>query len=232
MNKFINILLVSTFLLSSITIAYAQEEREVRNLSPYHSVKVSGSYKVQLVVGDPGSITLEGSKLSVISTSIKNNVLHIRSKPNLKWTNWRGSTTITVPIEDIKSLSLSGSGKITGDRTLDVDKLKISVSGSGRVNLNVSADSIESSVSGSGGITLSGDTDKVSFSLAGSGYLKASDLKADSAIGNISGSGSIEVYASDSFNGHVSGSGRITCYGNPEKQNQKISGSGRISFAN
>ena len=230
MKKFINPLLVLAFVLGSSTLIHAQQEREVRDLDPYHSVKVSGPYNVTLIIGKPGSITLEGAKLSIISTSIKNGTLIIQSKPNVGWNSWRGATTVTVPVEEVKQLALSGSGKISNNHTLQSDKLKVSLAGSGKINLDVSAKSIESSVSGSGRITLSGNTDKVSFSLAGSGTVRASELKAESAIANISGSGSVHVYTSGSFNGNVSGSGRIKCYGNPKEHSQKVSGSGRISF--
>ncbi|MCY3999061.1 MAG: DUF2807 domain-containing protein [Flavobacteriaceae bacterium] len=230
MKKFIGQLLVLAFIVGPLTLSQAQQEKEVREVGFYHSIKVAGSYKVNLVKGQPGSITLDGSKLSAVRASVKNGTLTIQRKSNLGSNSWRGAIEVTVPIDELNALALSGSGKISNNHTLSSDQLKLSLAGSGKIDLKVHADSIEGSVSGSGGITLSGDTDRVTFSLAGSGFVKASELKADKAIANVSGSGSVNLYASDSFNGNVSGSGSIKCHGTPDKQNQKVSGSGRISF--
>ncbi len=230
MKKFINQLWIIALILGSLTISQAQQEREVRDIGFYHSIEIAGAYHINLVKGSPGSITLEGAKLSSVSTSVKNGILKIQTKLNLGFISRRGTIQVTIPIDELKALTLSGSGKISNRHTLSSDQLKLSLAGSGKIDLNIHADVIESMVSGSGRITLFGDTDSVHFSLAGSGLIKASELKADQAIANISGSGSISLYASDSFNGSISGSGRVICYGNPKKQTQKVLGSGRISF--
>ena len=231
MKSIFTLAILSALVLSPINQIHGQQEKEVRDVGYYHSLKVSGSHKIELTRGKPGKITLEGSDLSNFSTNVKNGTLHIQSKSGRSWANWsKGSITAVVPVESLKGLSLSGSGKIESSENLKSNKLKVSLSGSGKIDLNITSDAIEVALSGSGGLVFAGQTEKANFSLAGSGVIKASDLKAKSAVGNISGSGVVHLYASESFNGNVSGSGRIKCYGDPENRSQKVLGSGRISF--
>lgn len=204
-----------------------------RNTGDYDGVSVSGWFDVDLVSGNEGEITLTGEEnlLEYIITEVKDGKLVIKTEKgvNLKTSNWKSGIHITVPVESISSVSMSGSGDIVGKTKIKTDDFKTAMSGSGDITLDLDVQNISASMSGSGDITLSGDTTNFEATISGSGDIEAYDLEADNVDATISGSADIQVTANKSLKARVSGSGDISYRGNPEKVNTKTSGSGDIS---
>ena len=204
-----------------------------RNTVDYDGVAVSGWFDVDLVSGNEGEITLEGEEnlLEYIITEVKDGKLVIKTEKgvNLKSSNWKSGIHITIPVESISHVAMSGSGDIVGKTKIKADKFSTAMSGSGDITLDIDSSSISTSMSGSGNINLSGTTGDFEATISGSGDIEAFDLEADNVEATVSGSADIEVTAKKSIKARVSGSGDITYRGNPEKINTKTSGSGNIS---
>lgn len=239
MKKFITLALA----MSAVTISHAQWWKKVkgdgnyvtieRSVGDYDGVSLAGWFDVDLVAGKEGEITLEGESnlLDYIETEVKNGKLVIKTENNvnLRPSSWNKGIKITVPVESISSVSLSGSGDIVGKTTIKSSDFSTSVAGSGDVSLTVEAESVEASLAGSGDINLAGHARDFEVSVSGSGDIKAYELEADYVKANISGSADIRVTANESIDARVSGSGDIHYRGNPKKINTKSSGSGDIS---
>ncbi len=204
-----------------------------RSVGEYEAIGVSGWFDVDLVNGNEGELVLEGEEnlLEYIITEVKNGKLVIKVEKgyNLKPSNWKEGIRITVPIETIDAVSLSGSGDIVGQKTIKTDNFKTSMSGSGDITLDIDSESMTASMSGSGDITLSGRTGTFDATISGSGDIKAYDLEADVVDATVSGSADIKVTANETLKARVSGSGDISYRGNPKKIDTKTSGSGDIS---
>lgn len=204
-----------------------------RSVGDYDGIGVSGWFDVELVDGNEGELTLKGEEnlLEHIVTEVKNGKLSIKVEKgyNLKPTSWKEGIYITVPVESVNSIALSGSGDIVGKTTLKTDSFKTSMSGSGDITLDVNVSSISASMSGSGDITLSGSTGDFDATISGSGDIKAYELSADNVDATVSGSADIKVTANKMLKARVSGSGDISYKGNPGKVDTKTSGSGDIS---
>lgn len=204
-----------------------------RSTGDYDAIAVSGWFDVDLVDGQEGKLTIEGESnlLEYIKTEVKDGKLVIKTEKgiNLKPSNWNGSIRITVPVESINSIALSGSGDIVGKKTIKTDRLSTTMSGSGDITLDVDASSVEASMSGSGDITFSGRTSDFAATISGSGDIKAFEMEADNVDATVSGSADIKVTANKMLKARVSGSGDITYKGNPDKLDTKTSGSGDIS---
>ena len=204
-----------------------------RSVGEYDRVALAGWFDVELVDGNEGELTLEGESnlLDYIKTEVKDGKLTIKQKKgvNLKPSNWNEGILITVPVESIDGVSLSGSGDIVGKTTLQSNNFKTSISGSGDITLAVEAKSVDASMSGSGDINLSGRTNEFEVSVSGSGDISAFDLEADFVEAQVSGSADIKVTANEMLKARVSGSGDISYKGNPKKIDTKSSGSGDIS---
>ncbi|MEW2923025.1 MULTISPECIES: head GIN domain-containing protein [Flavobacteriaceae] len=209
---------------------YVTIERSVGN---YDGVALAGWFDVDLVNGNEGEITLEGESnlLEHIKTEVKNGTLVIKVEKglNLRPSTWGKGIHITVPVESISEVSLSGSGDIVGQTTIKANNFSTRIAGSGDVSLTVEAQSVEASLSGSGDINLSGRTTDFKVQVSGSGDIKAYDLEAEFVTAAVSGSADIKVTANQSIDARVSGSGDIHYRGNPKKINSKSSGSGDIS---
>lgn len=204
-----------------------------RNTGNYDGISVSGRFDVDLVAGNEGAITLQGEKnlLEYIITEVKDGKLVIKTEKgiNLKTSSWTSEIRITIPVESINSVSMSGSGDIVGKTKIKADIFSTAMSGSGDITLDVTTNSLLANMSGSGNINLSGSTSNFDTTVSGSGDIEAYNLEADDVSVTVSGSADIQVTANKSIKARVSGSGDISYLGNPEKIDTKTSGSGNIS---
>ena len=170
-----------------------------RSTGDYEGIAVSGWFDIDLINGKEGQLTLEGESniLEYIKTEVKDGQLVIKTEKgvNLKPSDWNSGIRITVPVESVNSISLSGSGDIVGKKTIKTNSLSTAMSGSGDITLSVDTNSLEASMSGSGDISLSGSTLDFKATISGSGDIKAFDLEADNVNATVSGSADIKVTA-------------------------------------
>ncbi len=203
-----------------------------RSVGDYDEVSSAGWFDIELVAGNEGELTLKGEEnlLKYIKTEVKNGELIIKTERgvNLRPSTWNKGILITVPVEEIRAVRLSGSGDVVSKTTLKSNTFKASISGSGDVTLTVEAESMKASISGSGDMELEGKTTDLDVSVSGSGDIKAFDLIADNVEASVAGSADLKVTANQMLKARVSGSGDITYKGNPSKIDSKSSGSGDI----
>ncbi|MFD2099197.1 head GIN domain-containing protein [Flagellimonas iocasae] len=236
-------LITLTLALCTVAITNAQWGRKIkgdgnvvtidRSVGDYDGVALAGWFDVDLVDGREGKITLEGESnlLEYVQTEVKNGTLVIKVEKgvNLRPSNWGKGIHITVPVESISEVSLSGSGDIVGRTTIKSDNFSTRIAGSGDITLTVEAGNVDAALSGSGDINLSGKTMGFDVQVSGSGDIKAYELEAENVTVAVSGSADVKVTANQSIDARVSGSGDISYRGNPKKINSKSSGSGDIS---
>ena len=206
-----------------------------RSTDNYDAISVSGWFDVMLVDGTEGKLSIEGEEnlLEYIKTEVKDGKLVIKVKKgyNLQPSSWKkdGVIKVTVPVESLSALSLSGSGDIVGKKTISASEFSTSMSGSGDITLDLECKTITASMSGSGDINLSGTTEVFEAQISGSGDIRAYDLIADNVDARVSGSADIKVTANEMLTARVSGSGDIHYKGDPKKIDSKSSGSGDIT---
>ena len=204
-----------------------------RSTDDYDGIGVSGWFDVTLVDGKEGELTLKGEEnlLEHIITEVKNGKLAIRVEKgyNLQPSSWKEGIQITVPVESINSIAMSGSGDVVGKRTLKSDDFTTAMSGSGDISLDLEVETLSAAMSGSGDMDLRGHAGTFEATISGSGDIDAYGLEADNVEATVSGSANINVTAKKMLKARVSGSGDISYRGNPEKVDTKTSGSGDIS---
>ena len=206
-------LLILVAILGLNAIKINAQHTEKRNVGTYEGIHVAGSYAVKLVSGTEGTIELKGGPddLDKIETEVRKGTLLIKQQEKSWFGNWdSGTVYITIPVEKINKVILSGSGEIHSKVPLEGGHFKTILSGSGEISLNLEVTAVNGTVTGSGEITLIGKANKVNFTVTGSGDIDAGDIKADTGEAKITGSGD------------------IICKGKPEKQITKVTGSGDI----
>lgn len=204
-----------------------------RTTSSYEGIKCAGSFDYVLVAGKEGNITIEGESnlLEYIITEVKGNnlVVKVEDNINLRLSNNR-TIKITIPFNDIESVSLAGSGDLWNESTISTKDFNVSLAGSGDINLRVEAQSIKVSVAGSGDLTLKGSTNKMEANVAGSGDLHGFELQSNDTYITVVGSGDAKVISNETLNARVAGSGNIKYKGNPKNEDSKVTGSGNIEI--
>ena len=233
-----------TLVFCMATMSYAQWGKKIkgngkvvtieRTTGDYESIAVSGWFDVELVKGAEGTITMKGEEnlLEYIITEVKGGKLVVKPEKgvNLQSSSWKsGTISITIPVEEINAVSMSGSGDLVGKTVIKGSNFKTSMSGSGDLSLDLEVEDLEVNVSGSGDMDLKGSTNNLEVQISGSGDVQAYGLNANNVSAIVSGSANIEVTANTSLKARVSGSGDISYRGNPAKIDSKTSGSGDIS---
>ena len=231
-NFFFTNSLVLLFLCNT-TLLLAQ--KETRNVGSYEGIHIAGHYDVSLFSGSEGTITLEvdAEDLDQIETYIKNGTLVIKQKKSFWLNNWfSDQVSIQIPVEEVSKVNLSGSGDIRSNFPLKTDHFKTNISGSGDITLEIEATSVEGMITGSGDLQLKGSAERTEYTVTGSGSIEAQDLKSLRGQAQITGSGDIELHANEGLEARVTGSGDVRCFGDPERQITRVTGSGNITIRN
>lgn len=203
-----------------------------RNTGDYDAVNIAGSFDVELVSGTEGNIVIKAEENLIphIETEVKNNTLKISVEKGYDLRPGKNhKMQITVPFQDISKVSLAGSGDVMTKSAIKADTFKASLAGSGDMSLEVNAAKVAGDVAGSGDLVLSGNTTEFDCNIAGSGDINAAGLKAENVEASISGSGDAHVHCNGMLKGRIVGSGNIKYRGNPQKEDTKVIGSGKIS---
>lgn len=203
-----------------------------RSVGQYASISLSGWFDVELVEGGEGKISIRGESnlLDHIITEVDNGNLELKTEKgyNLSASSGKG-VHITVPIESIDAVNLSGSGDIVGSTLIVTGNFSTRLAGSGDIRLSLRADRVDTAVSGSGDVALQGNTKELNISVSGSGDVMAYGLEAESVSVSVAGSADVMVTATQTLQARISGSGDIEYRGNPKKVDAKSVGSGDIS---
>lgn len=233
--------IVLTIVLMCFTFANAQkgtnkkikgngiETTSNRTTATYDAIDAGGSFKVVLIAGKEGNITIKGDEniIPFVITEVENNKLSIYFEKN-KSISYNSEIIITVPFEDINAVSLTGSGDVLSKKTITATNFEVKLSGSGDLILDVNAQQLSTSLSGSGDITISGKTKTLAAKIVGSGDIDCSKLESEDATVVVSGSGDLKVNCSNHLDAKVNGSGTIKYKSQPKTISKNIGGSGDI----
>lgn len=249
--------LLTGLLMSGTCAVYAQNkiigngdvQTVDRKVSDFNAIVKSGSVDMVLVPAAQEKVTViaESNIQPYIQTEVTNGVLHIYTKTpqpsNLKV----HKLEVVVAVNQLKSLSLDGSGDVKTTGTLSSPAVSVDKNGSGDLELNINAESLIFHKNGSGDISIDGNIKDLQIKDGSSGdmVLKGSggnctivksgsgDLRAPHFVtGNMtisnSGSGDAEIRAEKTITIKNSGSGDIEYSGSAEVTHSVKTGSGDI----
>jgi hypothetical protein len=223
-------ILVVFFSVSSCFSMSGDVKKEKRDVGTFEQIGLSISADLYLTQGTVTEVIIEGpdNVLEEIKTEVSNGKLTIRYDNRIFSNYPRIKVYITVPV--ITGLSISGSGDIIAESSIETDDIDFRISGSGDINLgDLKAENATVGISGSGSVTLSGSGNlkNLKLSISGSGNLDSENLATDSFTAKISGSGNCRVQVNSTLKASVSGSGKVYYSGRPVID-ASISGSGKV----
>jgi hypothetical protein len=232
-NKACMVLLsLGCFVLSSCTtnVLNGQTFKESRDLPEFNAVVLAFSGDVFIKQGSPQKVEIEADKgsMEIIETKVDNSRLLLKCRNG----NWRnlGKVNVYITMPKISSLSVSGSGDMKCESSVQTNGINLEVSGSGSVSVpKLESPEVSAVITGSGDITLAGSNNAQSnleVTITGSGSFKAEELPVDKAHVNITGSGSARIHVLKELETNITGSGNVLYKGNPAV-NANATGSGR-----
>jgi len=200
---------------------------EKRTVKQFTGIEFNGSGTLYITKSQSCSVDINADDniLSYIETSVSGDKLIIFEHKCFKSF---GQFEYHIGINQLGSITLSGSGTISGKDTFRTEEAKIIIDGSGTVDLVLIADEISTDLSGSGVIKLAGKAQNQRIDISGSGEVSSFGLITSETDINLSGSGKCQVFATDKLSASLTGSGDIEYKGSPKKRNTKAKGSGTI----
>ncbi|MBK7428390.1 MAG: DUF2807 domain-containing protein [Saprospiraceae bacterium] len=203
---------------------------EVRPVSSFSALDVSGTYSVIYSVADTFSlkISAESNLLSVIETKVENNRLEIQTAQGFTIReNQPMVVRITAPA--LAEIGMSGACDFVCNDTIEVNNFQADLSGSCTLETGVIANQISSDISGSGTVKITAGTSQSSnYNISGSATIDARQHITQNADVEISGSGRVWLHVIENLKVNISGSGEVNYFGDPII-NSSISGSGRLN---
>jgi len=207
---------------------------QVRSVSGYHGVAVSGSIELYLTQGNEENVAISTDDpkwQDKVITEVEDGILHIymdhKNKVQIEWPNSK-KIRAYVSVKDIDYLSSAGSGKTHIEGTVKTDKLKIDISGSGNVEGDFVVKDLSLGLSGSANADLTGSSNSSDFHISGSGNIRSYDFKTENCTASISGSGNVKITVTKELSAHISGSGNIMIKGDGMIKDYSASGSGKF----
>jgi hypothetical protein len=131
----------------------------------------------------------------------------------------------------LQSVSLSGTGSVTTDKSIEANKLTLKLSGSGNMDINVKCSQFEGHMYGTGELEVGGNADKAVIKVDGVGGFDGYDLITNNMVVTVSGVGGAKVNATKTLTATLNGVGSIRYKGNPETKNFNTNGVGAIKEA-
>jgi hypothetical protein len=179
------------------------------------------------------SVTGHPNIINKINKDVVNG-LFILQLENGCYNNYQLSFHITIP--NLDQLILSGSGNMVVNNFTNQGDLSIDLNGSGNMTINgfEGTENLSLDIAGSGNITANTNITTLrtlTLDLAGSGTYNGFPLNGKDCVVDLTGSGNIELAASNTLEVTIDGSGNVSYKGTPTIT-QNISGSGSLINAN
>ena len=185
---------------------------ETREVDEFDSISLRGSAQLQVRIGEPVSLTVEGSEkaLARVETEVDGDTLYIRTSRK-DWVFPGGSSRliVRVTLPKLADLRLEGGNDVRltgfdgGETTIDIE---------GAANLKGE-----------------GRLDELTVHMSGAGHADLRQLVASDATVTVDGVGSVYVNSTESLDATMNGVGAILYSGTPRDVNTAMRGVGTIS---
>lgn len=181
---------------------------ETRTIGEFKKLEVNGSCDVSVSVGSAAGLTVtaDDNLLEYVVTEVRDGTLVVEMKSGSYSPSVHMKAYATVPSLEALTIRGSADAEVTG----------------------LSGDRFELSIQGSGDAKASGKVGAVVAKVAGSGDVNASNVEARDATVEVSGSGDVEVWATDTLTVSIAGSGDVGYKGDPKKVTKSVAGSGSV----
>ncbi|HWI94317.1 MAG TPA: head GIN domain-containing protein [Flavisolibacter sp.] len=235
MKKVILILLAVFFVATgSAQKTVHDANAEVRNVTDFHAIEVSGGIDLYLSNGDE-AVAVSANNKEVrdrIITEVKDGVLKIYFdwKKGLKF-NLRGGNAMKayVSFKALDKLWASGGCDVKMDGTIKSTSLKLNVSGGSDLSAKVEVGSLTLDQSGGSDVDLTGTVTDMKIEASGGSDFSGYDLACDNCVIHASGGSDVNITVNKEFYAEASGASDVNWKGKAEVKGAHASGAGSVS---
>jgi hypothetical protein len=196
-------------LVANLTTIHAQET-QIRNVSPFTKIEISGAVAVYYTYSDTLSLTVKAktSEIEYVETKVEKGSLIIGNKGRFS-----EPVYVYVKHNQLSQLQLSGATSFNSTNLISTDTIYLSASGSSNINAALKSQKIKSIQSGASVLSLSGTTDVFLAELSGASSLKAYSLISKNTDILATGASSSKIFVNGRLNANASGASNIKVKG-------------------
>ncbi|HTM91329.1 MAG TPA: head GIN domain-containing protein [Flavisolibacter sp.] len=234
MKKIVTLLLAAFFLVTGFAQKTIRDANaEVRNVSGFHAIEVSGGINLYLSTGDE-AVAVSATDQEVrdrIKTEVKDGVLKIYYdwKKGMKLNLKGNSLKAYVSFKTLDRLSASGGSDVKMEGTIKSASLKLDVSGGADVSARVDVGNLTINQSGGADVDLTGKVTDLKIEASGGSDFSGYDLIADNCIIRASGGSDVTITVNKEFYAEASGAADVNWKGKATVKGAKASGAGSVS---
>lgn len=197
------------------------------------AIKTEDNIDIVLTQSNVPSLTLEGGAnlLPYINTEVSGNELRISSDNKCgMFRDYKIPITVYISLPKLTNINYTGQGNITTTNQLTLQNLTVESSGgTGDITMFLDVEELVlKQHSGPADFTFSGSANKCYAYTLGNGWFYLNGLSSNEAHISHSGSGDVNVYASNSLLVELYSTGNINYFGNPTVTISQHSGSGSL----
>jgi len=209
---------------------------EVRNVSAFTGIKVSGGIEVYLSQAENYSLAVSAAdkeNVANIKTEVRNDVLVItyndgNSRRNLSNKKLRAY----ISFKTLESIEGSGACDFYINNSLSGNSLLVKLSGACDIKGPVKLTNLSIELTGASTVKLSGNTQNLKLDASGASDIKNYDLATENCIAKLSGASDVRITVTNSITASASGASTLFYHGDPDKRDVASSGASSISQKN
>lgn len=230
--------LVSLFIAAFLVLsAFGQKtihdaNAEVRTVSGFHAIEVSGGIDLYLSNGDE-AVAISAKDKEVrdkIKTEVKDGVLKI-------YYEWKKGWSISnnqhmkayVSFKSLDKLNASGGSDVHVDGSIGGSSLALHVSGGSDFNGKVEVTSLDVHASGGSDVHISGTATDLKIHASGGSDIHGYDLVSNTCDIDASGGSDIDITVNTELTAEASGASDVSWKGSATVKKAKASGAGSVS---
>ena len=208
---------LGTGLAATLVWALAAAESEVRPLSGFSAIGVSGGIDLNVRQGDEYVVEVvnPGGSPEAIVTTVEDGTLVIRQSRTDGWFDWFSDYAVNVTLPKLSAIQASGGSDVRIEGAIAGDQLRIAASGGSEIAAAIDVAELEVSISGGADLRLSGTATSVTIQASGGSDIDARELSTVQVDIQSSGGADIAVGVSEQLVAQASGGSDIVYSGNP-----------------
>jgi Putative auto-transporter adhesin, head GIN domain len=208
---------------------------EVRNVTSFSGIKVSGGIDLYLSQGEEYSLAVSAREENYrdnIKTEVRNGVLYISYSDHSGRNRGDKQLRVYISFKTLESLEGSGASEVMINGVLASNSMLLRLSGASNIKGAVKITNLNMELSGASVVTVKGTVENLKLNASGASDIKNYDLQVDNCVAEISGASDIRITITNSIAASASGASTLYYHGNPEKKDVTTSGASSISQRN
>ena len=225
------LILLSTNVLSQETMIN-DKNAEVRNVSGFNAIRISGSIEVYLSQGNSEAVAVSASEEKFrnrIKTEVVNGTLKIYyDAEKFSITSTNRKLRAYVSVRDINRLEVSGASDLKINGILTAGALQVNVSGASNLEGILKVQDLRLVASGASDAKIKGTATTINVEASGASDIKGYDLTVDDCITKASGASDINLTVNKQISAHASGASSVFYKGDGTMKEVHTSGASSV----